>query len=331
MKVRPYEEHDEKELIQLWIDCGLVVPQNNPIRDIQRKLKVNPEWFLIGLENEKIVASCMVGYEGHRGWINYLAVSPDEQGKGFAKQIMTEAELLLREAGCPKINLLIRATNAEVVAVYESLGFIKDEVLSMGKRLEIDEPYPVGQNDMTSSTEYPIAREHQLKTERCVLRHVSETDFPYVFSATRTTGFNEGMTWEPPNEPDDLMKPYQKNCEAWKNGTEYVFTVESHDGTFLGRVGLHGTKTPGLWSIGFWTHPEHQGRGYMTEVAKRVIDFGFGDLSATEIEACHASWNKASRRVLEKCGMIWREHLPEGFLKRGEWVSEERLSIIRKA
>ncbi|MGJ8678674.1 MAG: GNAT family acetyltransferase, partial [Akkermansiaceae bacterium] len=78
MHIRPYQESDEQAMIQLWVDCGLVAPQNNPIQDIQRKSKVNPEWFLTGLENDKIVASCMVGYDGHRGWINYLAVSPGE-------------------------------------------------------------------------------------------------------------------------------------------------------------------------------------------------------------------------------------------------------------
>ena len=128
-------------VIQLWQDCGLVAPQNNPIRDIQRKSQVNPEWFLMGLQNDTIVASCMIGYEGHRGWINYLAVAPTEQRKGLAREIMAEAERLLREAGCPKINLQIRATNTAVIAFYESIGFTTDSAISMGKRLEEDSPF----------------------------------------------------------------------------------------------------------------------------------------------------------------------------------------------
>lgn len=128
-------------VIQLWQDCGLVAPQNNPIRDIQRKSQVNPEWFLVGLQNDTIVASCMIGYEGHRGWINYLAVAPTEQRKGLAREIMAEAERLLREAGYPKINLQIRATNTAVIAFYESIGFATDSAISMGKRLEEDSPF----------------------------------------------------------------------------------------------------------------------------------------------------------------------------------------------
>ena len=83
----------------------------------------------------------MIGYEGHRGWINYLAVAPIEQRKGLAREIMAEAERLLREAGCPKINLQIRATNTAVIAFYESIGFATNSAISMGKRLEEDSPF----------------------------------------------------------------------------------------------------------------------------------------------------------------------------------------------
>ena len=138
MKIRSYQDSDEKGVVELWDACGLIVPQNDPIRDIQRKLKVNPEWFLVGVEDERIVASCMVGYDGHRGWINYLAVSPSKQRRGLASQIMNEAERLLAVAGCPKINLQVRTTNGAVVAFYQSLGFKVDDVTSLEKRLEID-------------------------------------------------------------------------------------------------------------------------------------------------------------------------------------------------
>jgi ribosomal protein S18 acetylase RimI-like enzyme len=143
MKIRPYKDSDERAIIKLWAECGLIAPKNNPIRDIQRKLKVNPDWFLVGQKENEIIASCMVGYEGHRGWINYLAVTPSEQRKGYARLIMEEAECLLREAGCPKINLQVRSTNSEVIAFYESIGFSDDHVTSLGKRLETDEPHPI--------------------------------------------------------------------------------------------------------------------------------------------------------------------------------------------
>ena len=81
--IRQYHNDDEKDVIDLWSECGLIAPQNNPKLDIERKLKVNPEWFLVGELEGKIVATCMAGYEGHRGWINYLAVFPRYRRQGF--------------------------------------------------------------------------------------------------------------------------------------------------------------------------------------------------------------------------------------------------------
>ncbi|MBN2182797.1 MAG: GNAT family acetyltransferase [Sedimentisphaerales bacterium] len=137
-KVRQFHTNDTENVIELWQKCGLVAPQNNPERDIERKLDVNPEWFLIGELEGVIIATCMVGYEGHRGWINYLAVSPQYRRRGFAMRLMLEAEEILKNAGCPKINLQIRSSNKDVIAFYEAIGFRKDDVLSMGKRLEQD-------------------------------------------------------------------------------------------------------------------------------------------------------------------------------------------------
>jgi ribosomal protein S18 acetylase RimI-like enzyme len=136
--IRVYRPEDTTAVLALWAACQLVVPHNDPRRDIARKLRVNPEWFLVGELGGKIVATCMAGYEGHRGWINYLAVAPECQRHGYARRIMEEAERLLRRAGCPKINLQIRATNQGVIEFYRNLGFKVDEVVSMGKRLESD-------------------------------------------------------------------------------------------------------------------------------------------------------------------------------------------------
>ncbi len=140
LHIRPFEPADEAAVTALWEVCGLVVPQNNPAADIARKLRVNPEWFLVGEVDGAVVASCMAGYEGHRGWINYLAVHPDHRRQSLARQLMEHAEKLLREVGCPKINLQVRNSNAAVIAFYEKLGFAVDEVLSLGKRLQQDPP-----------------------------------------------------------------------------------------------------------------------------------------------------------------------------------------------
>ena len=136
--IRPFQTEDEASVISLWQLCELTVPWNNPIKDIARKLKVQPELFLVGMLDSLLIATVMGGYDGHRGWINYLAVHPDFQGLGYAQQMMVNVESELRKIGCPKINLQIRSGNAKVMAFYQKLGFTDDRVLSMGKRLEED-------------------------------------------------------------------------------------------------------------------------------------------------------------------------------------------------
>lgn len=139
MHIRPFHPDDEEAVIALWKRCHLVRTWNDPSKDIRRKLQVSPELFLVGQVGDQIVASVMAGYEGHRGWLNYLAVDPGHQRLGHARKMIEEAERLLRAAGCPKINLLVRRSNAEVIEFYQRLGYSIDDVVSMGKRLEHDE------------------------------------------------------------------------------------------------------------------------------------------------------------------------------------------------
>ena len=139
LHIRPYQDRDEKNVIELWHNCNLVVPWNNPKLDIERKLKVNLDLFLVGLIEGKVVATVMGGYEGHRGWINYLAVSPEIRQKGVGQQMVEEVEAKLRKLGCPKINVQIRSSNKGVIEFYGKVGFSVDDVISMGKRLADDQ------------------------------------------------------------------------------------------------------------------------------------------------------------------------------------------------
>jgi ribosomal protein S18 acetylase RimI-like enzyme len=133
--IRSFRQSDTEAVVQLWKACGLVTRTNDPLADIQRKLRVDPQWFLVGLLDHQLVATCMAGYEGHRGWINYLAVAPRFRRRGFATCLMAEAERRLAAAGCPKINLQVRDTNTEVLRFYRRIGFVQDPVVSLGKRL----------------------------------------------------------------------------------------------------------------------------------------------------------------------------------------------------
>ncbi|MBN1504050.1 MAG: GNAT family acetyltransferase [Candidatus Eisenbacteria bacterium] len=139
MEIREFLESDEEPVLRLWNECGLVVPWNDPHRDILRKLKVQRELFLVGCCDGEVVATAMVGYNGHRGWVNYLAVSPKCRRKGYGREMMDAAEARLKKLGCPKINLQVRSGNAEAVGFYERIGYKRDDVVSFGKRLETDD------------------------------------------------------------------------------------------------------------------------------------------------------------------------------------------------
>jgi ribosomal protein S18 acetylase RimI-like enzyme len=139
LRIRPFAQPDSDTVVALWRECGLVRPWNDPHKDIARKLQVQRELFLVGEVDGAVVASVMAGYEGHRGWVYYLAVAPQQQRRGFARELMEHVEAALLARGCPKISLLVRETNAPVLAFYRRLGYAQDASVPLGKRLIPDE------------------------------------------------------------------------------------------------------------------------------------------------------------------------------------------------
>lgn len=140
MKIRTYHESDEDAVVALWETCDLTRPWNDPRKDIARKLTVQRELFFVGELDGTLVATIMAGFEGHRGWINYLAVAPALRGRGCGAVLVKHVEERFLAAGCPKVNLLVRATNTAVVDFYRHLGYAPDEAVILGKRLILDGP-----------------------------------------------------------------------------------------------------------------------------------------------------------------------------------------------
>lgn len=138
--LRPYQRGDRQALVSLWSTCQLTRPWNDPYRDIDRKLARDASNLVVLHEDGELVGSVMVGYDGHRGWINYLAVHPEHQRHGLGRLLMGEAERRLRELGCAKVNLQIRASNKAAIEFYQHIGYTVDDVISMGRRLEDDGP-----------------------------------------------------------------------------------------------------------------------------------------------------------------------------------------------
>lgn len=186
----------------------------------------------------------------------------------------------------------------------------------------------MGNDQVAQLLIFMISKSTQLETDRLILRIPCLEDIPHVFSATRYEGFNDGMQWEPMANEAAHIGPFKRSRKAWESGTAYSFSLQrKEDNAFIGRMSIRQEAGENVWSIGFWTHPKHQGKGYMSEAVSVLLAFGFNTLQAERIEASYAIWNKASERVLQKNGLTFVKYIEQGFMKKGEWVAENLLSI----
>ena len=139
LELRPYKETDEPQVVKLWQQVFPDSPSwNDPVEDIVRKLTVQRELFIVAMHGEELVGTALAGYDGHRGWVYYVATDPKFRRQGIGAALMHRVEQDLAAIGCPKLNLQVRAENRDVVAFYESLGYHVEERVSMGKRLTAD-------------------------------------------------------------------------------------------------------------------------------------------------------------------------------------------------
>lgn len=142
VSIRQFTPADADTVIDLWRECGLTRPWNDPRSDIARKLASQPELFLVAESGGVVIGSVMAGYDGHRGWMYYLACSPDHRGRGIATKLVEEVEQRLEALGCPKSQLMVRADNAGAIGFYTALGYEVSEVAVLGRRLIKDSPTP---------------------------------------------------------------------------------------------------------------------------------------------------------------------------------------------
>lgn len=138
MKIRVFERPDADQVVQLWRLCGLTRPWNDPYADIERKLAVQPELFLVGLVEDRLIATAMAGYDGHRGSVYYLAVDPARRGNGHGRTLMQAVAARLLALGCPKVSVMIRGDNAQALGFYRRLAYEPQDVAVYGLRLISD-------------------------------------------------------------------------------------------------------------------------------------------------------------------------------------------------
>ncbi len=138
VEIRAYADGDEDAVVELWAEAGVAVPWNDPRKDIARKLADGADELLVAVEGERVMGTAMAGYDGHRGWIYYLAVRADRRNQGIGRRLVAACEVILAGRGCPKVNLMVRADNPEAVGFYARVGYEASDVVTLGKRLEPD-------------------------------------------------------------------------------------------------------------------------------------------------------------------------------------------------
>jgi len=142
LAVKAIEDGDIAEVIALWQRCGSTRPWNDPAGDIALARKQANATVLLGRHDGALVASVLVGHDGHRGWVYYVTVDPDHRFKGFGREIMSAAEHWLLARGIEKLQLMVRGDNTEVHAFYQQLGYFEQERVVFAKWLDGREPTP---------------------------------------------------------------------------------------------------------------------------------------------------------------------------------------------
>jgi RimJ/RimL family protein N-acetyltransferase len=306
LTVRACLPGDEEVVVALWRACGLVVPANEPHRDFARKLAFQPGLLMVAEDAGAVVGAIMAGYEGHRGWIYYLGVRPDRRLKGIGRRLVEEAESRLRTFGCPKVNLMVRHSNPGVVAFYEKLGFARDEVSCMGRRL-VDDTVP---------------RMEPAAPADVTIRPHAQDDAEALFEAAISSQA-EVHRWLPWCHPDyriEETREWVGRCtRAWAERTEYNFVIVDGSGTIVGGCGLNRLGgSHHAANLGYWVRTLATGRGVATTAVRLLVEFAFTETDLERLEIVASLENHASRRVAEKSGAI-----PEG-------VSHSRLSVHGK-
>ena len=140
LSIAPIGDADVADVVALWQACGLTRPWNDPAADIALARRGPNSTVLIGRDGGTIVATAMVGHDGHRGWVYYVAVDPDRRGQGHGRAIMNAVEDWLRAADIPKLQLLVRRDNAKAGAFYQSIGYEEAETIVFAKWLDGRKP-----------------------------------------------------------------------------------------------------------------------------------------------------------------------------------------------
>jgi ribosomal protein S18 acetylase RimI-like enzyme len=134
--IRPIRGGEDEAVIALWTACGLTRPWNDPVADLNLAKDGATSTVLVAADDAGISGTIMVGFDGHRGWVYYLAVDPERRGSGLGRSLMGAAQDWLTNKGAPKLQLMVRADNEAALGFYQRLGLERQDVVVLGRRLD---------------------------------------------------------------------------------------------------------------------------------------------------------------------------------------------------
>ncbi|NBB66123.1 GNAT family acetyltransferase [Pseudomonas sp. ODNR1LW] len=134
--IRPVRDGEDEAVVGLWSVCGLTRPWNDPVADLKQAKEGPASTVLVAADDDAISGAVMVGFDGHRGWVYYLAVDPGRRGNGLGRRLMAAAQDWLTKRGAPKLQLMLRSDNEAALGFYQRLGLERQDVVVLGRRLD---------------------------------------------------------------------------------------------------------------------------------------------------------------------------------------------------
>jgi RimJ/RimL family protein N-acetyltransferase len=314
-----YRASDRDDVVRIW-QSSLHSPGqwNEPIAAIARQQAAQPNGFLVGRIQGRVVATCVVGYDGVRGWLYRLAVDPEHRGQGYGRKIVERAEDYLRKLGCPKINLQVRGENDGVVNFYKRLGYYIQDHTSIAKILcdgeTVNTMAEQGAVEMVVDEDIRVT-EFRASDKGTLIRVLSASDvyaenllampFPYTAS--------DADAWL---DLASRMRLPKSSARSW--------AIRTADGDLIGSCGFKEIRAEHCAEVGYWMAQSHWNKGITTRVVARLCDYGFQDMNLVRITAQTLPHNHASARVLEKNGFV-AEGTLRAHLRKGDAFLDSRL------
>lgn len=308
---RRFQSCDAEALIALWQEVlPSSQPWNEPRRVLCRKMNRRDDLVFVAERDEKIVGALIAGYDGIRGWIYSLAVSPEQRRSGIGRKLMDAAESVLAERGCPKVNLQVRSTNLKVLEFYRQCGYEVEDRASLGKRL-LDE---------SSSPADPVATIQV--TDQISLSQISSDDrSTYLAHLNETDAFRRTASLPYPYTEFDADQWLAKvHRQTLAQDRKVNWAVRNAGGELIGSIGFMDMTEGEKAEIGYWLAKPCWGQGIMTAAIRRLCSFGFDHYRLQRIHARVFATNPASARVLTKAGFELEGTLRNHFFRDGQPV-----------